>query len=120
LPRWSVSPGLGLAAAGRAEDAEKLANGEPGRWRKQAVDWLRTDLAAYETILASHPQQTVPAKTLIAPLLNWQRDTDRVSIRDTDAITKLPADEREACRKLWADVQALLKKLNEKTKGPAK
>jgi hypothetical protein len=35
-------------------------------------------------------------------------------IRDPDAVAKLPADEQEACKKLWADVAELLKTIEEK------
>jgi hypothetical protein len=41
-------------------------------------------------------------------------DKDLASIRDKDAVAKLPIDEREACRKLWADVAELLQKVREK------
>jgi hypothetical protein len=47
-------------------------------------------------------------------LQNWQKDPGLVFIRDPDAVAKLPADEREACKKLWADVAELLKKVEEK------
>jgi hypothetical protein len=43
-------------------------------------------------------------------LQHWQADADLAGIRDRDAVTKLPAEEREACRQLWADVAELLKK----------
>jgi hypothetical protein len=45
-----------------------------------------------------------------AELEHWQRDIDLVSVRDAAALKKLSAEEREAWRKLWADVAALLKK----------
>jgi len=35
-------------------------------------------------------------------------------VRDKDALSKLPVEEQEAWRKLWADVDALLKKAQEK------
>jgi len=37
------------------------------------------------------------------------RASDLAGIRDPAAVAKLPADEQEACKKLWADVAALLK-----------
>ena len=45
---------------------------------------------------------------------HWEEDADLASIRDKEAVSKLPADEQEACRKLWADVAELLKKVQEK------
>jgi hypothetical protein len=32
-------------------------------------------------------------------------------VRDKDALAKFPADEQEAWRRLWADVDILLKKI---------
>jgi hypothetical protein len=41
---------------------------------------------------------------------HWQQDSDLAGVRDAAALEKLPAEERAACAKLWADVAALLKK----------
>jgi hypothetical protein len=41
---------------------------------------------------------------------HWQQDVDLIGLRDKDAVAKLPADEQEACQKLWAEVAALLRK----------
>ena len=38
---------------------------------------------------------------------HWLRDPDLASGRDPTAVERLPPDEREAWRKLWADVRAL-------------
>jgi hypothetical protein len=35
---------------------------------------------------------------------------DEASLRDGPGLAKLPAEERAACERLWADVTALLKK----------
>jgi hypothetical protein len=43
-------------------------------------------------------------------LQHWRTDTDLAGVRDATALAKLPEAEREACRKLWADVNGLLKK----------
>ena len=43
-------------------------------------------------------------------LLDEYETTDLAGMRVKDALTKLPADERQACQKLWADVAELLKK----------
>jgi hypothetical protein len=41
---------------------------------------------------------------------HWQTDSDLAGIRDKAALDKLPAEERKAFARLWADVAALLKK----------
>ena len=48
--------------------------------------------------------------------MHWQEDRDLAGVRDKDALAKLPAEERAAWEKLWADVAALLKK----AEAPAK
>ena len=48
--------------------------------------------------------------------LAGQKDADLGAIRDSDAAAKLPAVEQGVCKKLWADVAALLKKAQEKPK----
>jgi hypothetical protein len=44
-------------------------------------------------------------------LQHRQKDPDLAGIRDRAAVAKLPADEQEACKKLWTDMAALLKKI---------
>ena len=49
-------------------------------------------------------------------LQHWQKNADLVGLRDQEVVAKLPAEERQACRQLWADVEALLEKAQQKTK----
>jgi hypothetical protein len=41
---------------------------------------------------------------------HWKADADLAGLRDQPALSKLPNDEQEACRALWAHVDHLLKK----------
>jgi hypothetical protein len=43
-------------------------------------------------------------------LRHWQVDPDLAGLRDKDALARLPEAERQACGKLWADVDALLRR----------
>jgi hypothetical protein len=52
----------------------------------------------------------------VQKLSDWQQDSDLAGIRDKAALAKLPANERAAFTKLWADVAALLEKAEEKPK----
>ena len=47
---------------------------------------------------------------------HWQQDTDLAGIRDAAALARLPSQEQKACTQLWADVAALLKKAQERSK----
>jgi Flp pilus assembly protein TadD len=106
--RYNAACCAALAAAGQGEDAAKLDSKERARWLKQALDWLRADLTAYGKLLDGGKPQV---RTLVQQRLqHWQHDADLSGLRDKDAVAQLPADERQACERLWADVAALSKK----------
>jgi hypothetical protein len=46
----------------------------------------------------------------VKTLQHWQTDPDLAGLREPQPVAKLPEVEQETCRKLWADVAALLKK----------
>jgi hypothetical protein len=48
--------------------------------------------------------------------ISLQTDPDLAGLRDPAPLAKLPDPEQEVCRKLWADVAALLKKAQEAKK----
>jgi serine/threonine-protein kinase len=95
-----------LAGAGKRENKPALDEPDKARWRKQALDWLKDDLAFWsEQAKTSKPE----AKALVSQKLQWWKaDTDLAGIRDEPAVKALPDDERRACRALWAEVDELL------------
>ena len=101
---------LRRGAGGRRQGDDKppLDEKEKARWRKQALDWLKADLA-YWTKQAD--TGTPQAKALVSQTLqHWKADTDLAGIRDEPALEALPEDERKTCRALWAEVDAPLAK----------
>jgi serine/threonine-protein kinase len=105
--RYNAACSAALAAAGKGTDADKLDDQEYTRLRRQALDWLRADLAAWAKRLdGAKPQDR---KLIQDHLKHWQNDTDLAGVRDPKALEKLPADEQDAWRKLWADAAELLK-----------
>jgi tetratricopeptide (TPR) repeat protein len=106
--RYNAACYAALAAAGEGKDATKLDDKERGRLRKQALDWLRADLAGYQK--RGESSQSADLSFVLRRLRHWQRDADLAGLRDKAALAKLPAAERAACAKLWADVTALLKR----------
>jgi hypothetical protein len=105
---YNVTCKAALAAAGHGEDAAKLDDPERSRLRKQALDWLRADLAPrIKQIHSANPTDRAAAQQA---LRRWRKDTDLAAIRDSSALAKLPEAERKACTQLWADVAALLEK----------
>jgi hypothetical protein len=107
--RYNAACAAALAAAGQGNDADKLDDKERTRLRTQALEWLRADLAAYTRAVEQERSQAL----VFQRLTHWQKDADLAGLRDKDAVGKLPPQEQEAWQKLWADVDALLKKVND-------
>ncbi len=106
--RYNAACVAALAGCGQGKDVDKLDAKERARLRQQAAMWLRADLAHWTKQAASDkPKERAAAQET---LKHWQEDTDLAGVRDKDALEKLPADERDAWRKLWQDVAELLKK----------
>jgi serine/threonine-protein kinase len=105
--RYNAACAAALAGGGQGEDGKQLDDKQRAHWLQQAVDWLRLDLAAYGKLLASAKPEE---RALVRQRLQWwTRDRDLTSIRDKDALEKLPAEARIACGKLWAEFEALSK-----------
>ncbi len=105
--RYSAACDAALAGCGQGKDDPPLDEKTKVRWRKQAIDWLKADLAAWK-ILESGPPQA--RQSISETLQHWKADRDLAGLRDPAALGKLPEDEQKACRALWAEVDALLKK----------
>jgi tetratricopeptide (TPR) repeat protein/tRNA A-37 threonylcarbamoyl transferase component Bud32 len=106
--RYNAACTAAAAAAGQGLDANKLSEQERARWREQALGWLRADLAKW----AGRLKDGGPAagKQVAAKLRSWQQDAALAGIRDAAPVARLPEGEREACRRLWADVDGLVRK----------
>ncbi|HVS36368.1 MAG TPA: tetratricopeptide repeat protein, partial [Gemmataceae bacterium] len=110
--RYNAACAAALAGCGRGDDAKDLDDKERARWRRQALDWLRADLAVQEGQVNSIFPWV--SKKGLAALRHWQADAALSGLRDAPELAKLPPDEQEACKQLWADVQALLDKAEPK------
>ncbi|MBV8084719.1 MAG: tetratricopeptide repeat protein, partial [Chloroflexi bacterium] len=109
--RYDAAGAAALAGCGRGLDAAKLTDEERAGWRRQALAWLRQDLAKWGAVL-----QRANAKTrarIQQELQYWQADEDLAGLREPDALAKLPPDEREDCRALWQEVADLLRRAEE-------
>jgi tetratricopeptide (TPR) repeat protein len=93
------------AAARAADDPnpDEVRLREPDRagLRRQALDWLRADLAQITRL----PQG---GKSVGAELTTWQTDAALAGLRDRASLEKLPDDERRQWQRFWADVDAAL------------
>jgi hypothetical protein len=139
--RYSAACAAARAGTGQGKDVKALGEEGKARLRRQALGWLRADLAAWGQLLARGPAQAkvvqsvlthwlradpaawgqalakgpaqakepARAKVVRITLTRWQKDADLAGVRDEKELAKLPAEEQQAWRKLWADVDALLR-----------
>jgi serine/threonine-protein kinase len=81
------------------------------RWRRQARDWLRADLAAWRTTLdGGAPADRVLVRKTVGL---WQVDPDLAGLRESSAMDRLSTDERTECLALWQAVGNLLRRARE-------
>jgi tetratricopeptide (TPR) repeat protein len=116
--RYSAACAAALAGCGQGKDAGNLDEQGRGRWRKQALAWLRADLTLREKQLRNgEPAAAADARQA---LQHWQRDADLAGVRGSQALANLPEAERREWQQLWAQVQQLLEKTGGKTPPPQK
>jgi serine/threonine-protein kinase len=109
--RYRAAGCAALAGCGRGEDGARLSEAEQARWRGQAREWLRADLAAWAKKLVCGP--AADRALVQQTLMHWRAKPDVAGLRDHDALDKLPPAERNECRALWGDIDALLKSARE-------
>jgi hypothetical protein len=110
--RFNAACAAALADGGHGDDVAGLGEPERGALRKQARDWLRQDLAAWaKKVETGTAADRIQAQKMLAP---WRDDTDLAELRDPAAMDRLPPSERQECRALWRDLDALL----ERARGP--
>jgi serine/threonine-protein kinase len=110
--RYNAACAAALAGYGQGKDADKLDATERARLRRQALGWLRADLAAWAKELAKN---TPEARAAVREMMqHWQTDADLAGVRGPEALAKLPEVERRDWQKLWSDVADLLKRAQEK------
>jgi serine/threonine-protein kinase len=97
-----------LASCGQGRDDPRPDEAARVELRRRALGWLRASLAVETTNLAKVAPEARRTKALA--LVNWTNDPDLAGVRDTEALTKLQAQEQKAWRDLWGQVHTLLKK----------
>jgi hypothetical protein len=103
--RYKAACYAALAAAGKGEDASGLEEGDRAALRKQALDWLSADVKANRAAA----EKVSGRQAVRQRLTSWLRDPRLAGVRDERSLAKLPDEEREQWRKLWANVDALTK-----------
>jgi serine/threonine-protein kinase len=106
--RYNAARSAALAGCGQGQDADKLSESERTRWRKQAHDWLQTDLTEWAKKLETG--SAADRDSLHKRLTQWQTEPDFTGVREPSALDKLPEDERKQWLALWQSVEALLRR----------
>jgi serine/threonine-protein kinase len=103
--RYDAACSAALGGSGQAEDVSPTDETERAKLRDQALRWLTADLDAWEGLLES-ADAALKAK-FVEGVDHSKRDADLAGVRDPDALERLPDDERDAWRALWARAAAL-------------
>jgi serine/threonine-protein kinase len=110
--QWRFSAARVAALAGcsqEGKDDPPLDDSARAQWRRQAVGWLRADLAA-RARQADDDKAEVRAE-LAKTLELWKDVHEFAGLRDAPELAKRSEEERRACRELWAEVDALLSRI---------
>jgi serine/threonine-protein kinase len=104
--RYDAARAAALAGSGQGKDAAKLDDKERAGWRRQALDWLRQDLAWWGKALDKGDAQTNARAR--QQMRHWRTDGDLAGVRTREALARLPDEERKQWERFWSDVDALL------------
>jgi serine/threonine protein kinase/Flp pilus assembly protein TadD len=115
VPRYSAACCAARASCGQGEDANHLDANERARLRRQALDWLRTDLAACQMVPERDPPRTGAVRKR---MLHWLHDPNLAGVRESHALAQLPEAERSAWHDLWAGVKKLFLQVGGESLAP--
>jgi tetratricopeptide (TPR) repeat protein/tRNA A-37 threonylcarbamoyl transferase component Bud32 len=110
--RYNAALAACLAGTGRGVDPPPEA--DRPQFRRKGLAWLREELAARQKLVDAQPDNTSVARQLKL----WQSEADFASVREPEALAKLPADERSEWQAFWRDVEALRVRAAPATKEP--
>ncbi len=94
-----------LAAGTQDHDAAKLTDADRVDLRKQAHDWLRTDLKSWDGSIQS--KDAAAQLRACAVLSRVRTGADFSVVREETQLAKLSDEESQLWQKLWADLESL-------------
>jgi serine/threonine-protein kinase len=106
--RYGAACASALAGTRQGKDRVLLNDRERARWRQQAHDWLRAELARWDKVLDKANAQARAG--IVQSLRHWQSNPDLAVVRDRAALDNFPEAERKQWLALWTDVAALLER----------
>jgi serine/threonine-protein kinase len=105
-PRYLAARAAALAGCGQGRDAADVGDGERVRWRTQASEWLRAELAVHKESLrtAGAKERRVSQRALAM----WRVEPDFSVLRAPASLPDLREGEREEWSALWQSAQFAL------------
>jgi Flp pilus assembly protein TadD len=104
--RYNAARAAAQVGFGLSKDSVGLGEPERKRWREQAREWLRADLAAWGKLLDGGPTKTRDQVRRAVP--PWRSDPALSGLRESTELEKFSADERKDCLTLWHEVGVVL------------
>jgi WD40 repeat protein len=104
--RYKAARAAVLAAAGHDTNEPPLDDAAKARLRRQALDWLKAELAAWSKRLEPGSRASRPA--IARALSDWMQDPDLAGVRDTAALARFPEADRKEWQALWARFRDLM------------
>ena len=104
--RYNAACAAALAGCGQGQDDPPPDEPARAGLRRQALDWLGTELVAWGRVLDAGDPKARAAVALT--LQHWKEDSDLAGIRTAASLARLPESERKLWRSLWAEVDRLL------------
>jgi tetratricopeptide (TPR) repeat protein/serine/threonine protein kinase len=96
-----------LAAAGEGLEPRQPDPSERSKFRQQALDLLQAELARYEKAKSSSRLDV--RLDVWSRLSQWRNEPDLAGVREPAALALLPDAEQASWRKLWSDVERVMK-----------
>jgi Flp pilus assembly protein TadD len=102
--RYVAACAAAQAGCGQGQEAARLDEAARARLRRQALGWLRADLAWTDGQLKGGNPQLRPLLEVM--LRGWQSNRALAGVRDAGPLAALPPAERAEWRRLWVAVAA--------------
>jgi eukaryotic-like serine/threonine-protein kinase len=103
--RYNAACCAALAANGRGY-LEPLEDQTKDQFRRQAIAWLRSELADWKKELEAN--SLMNQKFIFNSLTHWKSDSDLAGLREPVYLEKLVDGEVQECHSLWKEVEELL------------
>ncbi len=112
--RYNAACSAARAGCGKCKDNPPPDEAARTRLRRQALDWLKAELEAWNRRVAALGPHA--RKNFQFYVGQYRTDGDLAGVRDPEALAKLPEQEQKVWRAFWSQVDSALKAAPEKPK----